>query len=149
MVQDNLVGFGVDGVQLTARRIDGQFPNFRSLLPDSLTHELALPRGSCWTSSAASASSPARTRRCGCAFAHGELTISAQTPDVGEARESLPTAFGGEPFEIGFNPEYLRDGIEAVEGDELVLRLITPLRPALLKGRGDDFWYLLMPIRLT
>ena len=81
-------------------------------------------------------------------LAAGELTISAQTPDVGDARESLPTAFNDEPFEIGFNPDYLRDGIEAV-GDELVLRLISPLRPALLKGRGDDFWYLLMPIRLT
>ena len=57
--------------------------------------------------------------------------------------------YGEEPFEIGFNPDYLRDGIEAVEGDEVVLRLISPLRPAVLKGPGDDFWYLLMPIRLT
>jgi DNA polymerase-3 subunit beta len=149
VVQDNLVGFDIDGVQLTARRIDGQFPNFRSLLPDSHTHELTLPRGEVLdivrrVGIFARQNAPVRVR-----LAAGELTISAQTPDVGDAKESLPTAFSDEPFEIGFNPDYLRDGIEAVGGDELVLRLISPLRPALLKGRGDDFWYLLMPIRLT
>ena len=53
--------------------------------------------------------SPLRLR-----FAEGELTVSAQTQDVGEARESLPVAFDGEPLEIGFNPEFLREGIESV-----------------------------------
>jgi DNA polymerase-3 subunit beta len=148
-VQDNVVGFVVDGVQLTARRIDGQFPNFRSLLPDSHTHELSLPRQELLdvvrrVSIFARQNAPVRLR-----LAAGELTISAQTPDVGDAHESVPANFQDEPFEIGFNPDYLRDGIEAVGGDEVVLRLISPLRPALLKGPGDDFWYLLMPIRLT
>ena len=55
-----------------------------------------------------------RTRRCGSRFTEGELTVSAQTPDVGEAREPLPVPFAGEPFEIGFNPEFLRDGLESV-----------------------------------
>ena len=44
----------------------------------------------------------------------GELTVSAQTPDVGEASESLPVAFQGEPLEIGFNPDFLRDGLGTV-----------------------------------
>ena len=53
---------------------------------------------------------------------------------MGEARESLPVPFAGEPLEIGFNPEFLREGIESVEGDEIVLRLISPLRPGLLQA---------------
>jgi DNA polymerase III subunit beta len=82
-------------------------------------------------------------------FAEGELTVSAQTQDVGEARETLPVAFGGEPLEIGFNPEFLRDGIESTDGDDLRMKLISSLRPAVLQGEGDDFSYLIMPIRLA
>ena len=83
------------------------------------------------------------------AFAEGELTVSARTPDVGEARETLPVPFQGEPLEIGFNPEFLRDGLETVDGD-VVLKLISPLRPGLLQAAdGSGFQYLLMPIRLN
>jgi DNA polymerase-3 subunit beta len=82
-------------------------------------------------------------------FAEGELTVSAQTQDVGEAHETMPAAFSGEALDIGFNPEFLRDGIESVVGDELRLKLISPLRPAVLQGTGDDFSYLIMPIRLA
>jgi DNA polymerase III subunit beta len=62
----------------------------------------------------------------------------------------MPAAFEGETLEIGFNPEFLREGIESVGGDELLMRLISPLRPGLLEPvEGDDFRYLVMPIRLN
>jgi DNA polymerase-3 subunit beta len=60
----------------------------------------------------------------------------------------LPVAFTGEPFEVGFNADYLRDGIESVEGDEVTLNLINPLRPGLVQGPDDSVRYLIMPIRL-
>ena len=83
-------------------------------------------------------------------FAEGELTVSARTPDVGEARETVPVPFQGEPFEIGFNPEFLRDGLEAVESGDVLLKLISPLRPGLIEAAdGSGFVYLLMPIRLN
>ena len=64
--------------------------------------------------------------------------------------ESLPVGFSGEPLEIGFNAEFLRDGIESLTSDELLLRLISPLRPAVIQAaEGDDFRYLIMPIRLA
>jgi len=88
--------------------------------------------------------SPLRLR-----FAEGEVTVWAQTQDVGEARETLPIRFDGEPLEIGFNADFLRDGIESAEGDEMRLRLIDPLRPGLIQGPDDNFWYLIMPIRLA
>ena len=70
-------------------------------------------------------------------FAPGELTVAAETPDVGDAEETMPAAFEGEPLEIGFNPEFLKEGIESVEGDEVLLRLISPLRPGpAAAGRG-------------
>ena len=88
--------------------------------------------------------SPLRLR-----FAEGELTVSAQTQDVGETHESLPAAYSGEEFEIGFNAEFLRDGVESVAGDDVQLKLINPLRPAILEDAAGDFTYLIMPIRLA
>ena len=83
-------------------------------------------------------------------FKEGELVVSAQTPDVGEASEPLPAPFTGEPFEIGFNPDFLRDGLESAGDEDLVLKLISPLRPGLIESADDSgFLYLIMPIRLN
>jgi DNA polymerase-3 subunit beta len=88
--------------------------------------------------------SPLRLR-----FADGELTVSAQTQDVGEARESLPAPYTADALEIGFNAEFLRDGLESVDADSIRFKLISPLRPAVLEGESDDYVYLIMPIRLA
>ncbi|MDQ3823096.1 MAG: DNA polymerase III subunit beta [Actinomycetota bacterium] len=148
-VHENQVIFGADGVWLTTRRIDGQFPNYRQLLPEAFEHELTLPRGELLdvvrrTAVMAQRNSPLKLR-----FGDGELTVSAQTQEVGEASETLPVAYSGDPLEIGFNAEFLRDGIESVAADELQLKLISPLRPGLIQAEGDEFWYLIMPIRLA
>jgi DNA polymerase-3 subunit beta len=148
-VHENQVVFAADDVWLTTRRIDGQFPNYKQLLPESFEHDVTVPRIELLdvvrrVAVLAQRNSPLRLR-----FAEGELTVSAQTQDVGEARESLPVQFSGEPLEIGFNAEFLREGIESVTTDEIQLRLISPLRPGLITAEGDDFWYLIMPIRLA
>jgi len=144
------VVFGADDVWLTTRRIDGQFPNYKQLIPEAYEVELTVPRAELLdvvrrASVMALRNSPLRLR-----FAEGELTVSAQTQDVGETRESLPVPFRGEPLEIGFNAEFLRDGIESVTGETVRFRLISPLRPCVLQAEGsDDFLYLIMPIRLA
>jgi DNA polymerase III subunit beta len=148
-VHENQVVFSTGDALLTTRRIDGQFPNYRQLVPEAFDHELMLPRDELLdvvrrVAVMAQRNSPLRLR-----FAEGELTVSAQTQDVGEARESLPVSFAGEPLEIGFNAEFLRDGVESVSGEQLRLKLISPLRPAVLQGDDDDFLYLIMPIRLA
>jgi DNA polymerase-3 subunit beta len=148
-VHENQVVFGTGDAWLTSRRIDGQFPNYKQLIPETFEHEVALPREELLevvrrVSVMAQRNSPLRLR-----FAEGELTVSAQTQDVGEAHESLPVPFGGESLEIGFNAEFLRDGIDSVAGEQVRLKLISPLRPAVLQGEGDDFLYLIMPIRLA
>jgi DNA polymerase-3 subunit beta len=149
-VRQNQILFVVGGVTLSSRLIDGQFPNYRQLLPESFEHELRISATELTDvvrriSLLAQKNAPLRL-----AFAPGELTVSAQTPDVGEARESLPVAFQGEPLEIGFNPEFLRAGLEAVEEGDVLLKLISPLRPGLIESAdGSGFLYLIMPIRLN
>ena len=82
--------------------------------------------------------------------AEGQLTVSAQTPDVGEASDGLPVPFAGEPLEIGFNPEFLIAGLESAGSEDVTLKLISPLRPGLLESAdGSGFLYLIMPIRLN
>jgi DNA polymerase-3 subunit beta len=148
-IQENQVVFSVDGVTLTARRIDGQFPNYKQLVPESFESEVEVGREELLdvvrrTSLMAQRKSPLRLR-----FAEGELTVTAQTQDVGEARESLPVRYAGDPLEIGFNADFLREGLESVTDDKVRLKLISPLRPGLVQGEGDDFLYLIMPIRLA
>ena len=82
-------------------------------------------------------------------FAEGELTVFARTQDVGEAKESVPVQFSGEAMEIGFNAEFLRDGLDSVDSPTVRFKLISPLRPAVLEGESSDYTYLIMPIRLA
>ncbi|MHB8642530.1 MAG: DNA polymerase III subunit beta [Gaiellaceae bacterium] len=148
-VLENQVIFRTSDVVLTTRRIDGQFPNVKQLLPEQFEYIVPMPRAELLdvvrrVSVMAQRNSPLRLR-----FGDGELRVSAQTQDVGEASESMPIAFTGDPLEIGFNPEFLRDGIDSVPSDEVQLKLISPLRPGLIVGEGDDYSYLIMPIRLA
>ncbi|HXP98997.1 MAG TPA: DNA polymerase III subunit beta [Solirubrobacteraceae bacterium] len=144
------LGDGAPGAAiLSSRLIDGQFPNFQQLLPESTDHELRVGREELADvvrriSLLALKNAPLRL-----GFAPGELRVSAQTPDVGEAHETLAVPFQGEPFDIGFNPEFLRDGLESVEASEILIKLTSPLRPGLIESAdGSGFVYLVMPIRL-
>jgi DNA polymerase-3 subunit beta len=147
-LHENHVIFGAADVWLTSRRIDGQFPNYQQLLPETFEAEITTPRAPLLevirrAGVLAQRNAPLRLR-----FAEGELNVSAQTQDVGEARESIPIDYAGELLEIGFNPEFLREGLEAVATDAVELKLINPLRPGLIVSPDESFWYLIMPIRL-
>jgi DNA polymerase III subunit beta len=149
-VRANQVVFQVGGLALSSRLIDGQFPNYRQLLPEAYEHELTVNREELLEvvrriSLMAQKNAPLRL-----SFSEGEVSISAQTPDVGEASEPLPVPFAGEPFEIGFNPDFLVAGLESAASKDIVLKLISPLRPGLLESAdGSGFLYLIMPIRLN
>ena len=147
-IHENHVVFSAGDVWLTTRRIDGQFPNYKQLLPESFEAELEIGREPFLEVVRRAAVLAQRNQPLRLGFAEGELTVSAQTQDVGEAKESLPVEYAGEALEIGFNPDFLRDGLEAVSGDTVQLRLINPLRPAVISSPDESFWYLIMPIRL-
>lgn len=146
----NQVVFELAGVTLSSRLIDGQFPNYRQLIPEDVEHMLRLHKAEFGdvvrrVSLLAQKNAPLHL-----SFSEGALRISAETPDVGEASETLSVPFQGEQFDIGFNPDYLRDGIDSVEGEELVLKLISSLRPGLIEStEPGEFIYLIMPIRLN
>jgi DNA polymerase-3 subunit beta len=147
---ENQVVFTAGDVVLSSRLIEGRFPNYKQLLPETYEHELRMARAELLDvvrriSLLAQKNAPLRLK-----FEDGSLEVSAETPDIGEAREAIPAPFKGETLEIGFNPEFLQDGLDSAESDELILKLISPHRPGLIQS-GDDggFVYLVMPVRLN
>jgi DNA polymerase III subunit beta len=149
-ISRNQVVFRAGGALLSSRLIEGQFPSWRQLIPESFEHDVRLPRGEILevarrVSQLAQRNAPLRFR-----FTEGELTVATETPEVGDATESLPASYSGEELEIAFNPQFLIEGIESIEEDELTISLSSPLRPGLLRPVGaEDFSYLVMPIRLN
>jgi DNA polymerase-3 subunit beta len=138
------------GVTVASRLIEGQFPSWRQLLPEAFDHEVRLPRGELLEIARRIGQLAQRNAPLRLAFGEGELTVAAETPEVGDASEAMPAPYSGEPMEIAFNPQFLIDGIESIDADELVLKLSSPLRPGLLEPAADEgFSYLVMPIRLN
>ncbi len=140
--------FEVGATLLASRLIEGQFPNYQQLLPDESNYEIVLDKEELLEVTRriglmAQKNAPLRMK-----FSDGELTVSARAPQVGEASETLAVPFKGEETEIGFNAEFFRDGIDSVDEERLILRIISPLKPGLIKGSSDDFLYLVMPVRL-
>lgn len=141
--------FRLGAIRFTSRLIDGQFPDFRQLLPPTFEHELVFDRAELVgvltrMGVLAQRAAPLRLH-----LENGAMTVTATSETLGQGRESIPAAFAGEELEIGFNADFLREGVESVEGDEVRLGLISPLRPGLISGANGDYKYLIMPIRLN
>jgi DNA polymerase-3 subunit beta len=146
---ENQMLFEVGGITLISRLIDGQFPNYKQLIPETFDHEVAVDRDELLDAVRrigllAQKNAPLRLQ-----FATNTLTVSAESQDVGKAQEAMPIVYSGEELAIGFNPEFLEAGVAAVKESPVFLRFISPLRPGLVKGASDDFLYLVMPIRLN
>lgn len=146
----NQIVFRAGTTVLSSRLIEGQFPSHRQLIPETFEYEVKLPRQEFGDVTRRVRHLAQRNAPIRLAFAEGELTVAAETPDIGDAAEAMPAGFSGDPLEIAFNPQFLVEGIESVETDEIVLQLTSPLRPGLLRPVGaEDFTYLVMPIRLN
>jgi DNA polymerase-3 subunit beta len=149
VASENQILFHLGGVSLISRLIDGQFPNYKQLIPETFDYEVAVDHDELLEAIRrvgllAQKNAPLRM-----GFSSNTLTVSAEAQDVGKAQEAMPIQYSGDDLEIGFNPEFLEAGVAAVKESPVYLRFISPLRPGLVKGAGDDFMYLVMPIRLS
>jgi DNA polymerase-3 subunit beta len=142
--------FVIDDVKIVTRLIEGEFPNYRGLIPADhpnslVVDRLALLEAVRRVGILARDSTPVRM-----SMSSNGLELVAITQDVGQARETLDADYTGSDLTVAFNPEYLVDGLEASPGDEVRLETIDSLKPAILRSTGDDqFLYLLMPVRVS
>ena len=143
--------FEVPGVRLTTRLLEGEFPNYRQLIPSAYPNRLITGKEALLVALrrvkllARDATTPVRI-----ALRADTIGLTVVTAEVGQASEEVDAKYEGTEMTVAFNPAYLIDGIEAVTGDEVLLETIDALRPAVLRAtEGDEFLYLLMPVRVS
>lgn len=147
-VDESQVSFQVGGFTLTSRLIEGEFPNYRQLLPEAYESRLTVSRQQLIDAVRrvgllARDTSPVRME-----FNALGVKLSSQSPDLGQAVETVEARYEGEDITAAFNPHYLADGLAATSGETVHLEVRDGLKPGIVRGESDDFTYLVMPVRL-
>ena len=146
------IGVGEDGstVRLTTRLIEGEFPNYRQLIPASYPNKVTVSRDTLLEAVRrvklmAREATPVRL-----SMTADGLELVANTQDVGQASEQLDATYEGSDLTVAFNPDYLLEGISIAVGDEVTIETLDALKPAVLRGNESSaFLYLLMPVRVS
>jgi DNA polymerase-3 subunit beta len=149
-VENHLV-FTVGGRVLASKMIEGQFPAYEKVIAVSGDKVVKLQREAMTAAlRRVSLLSSERSRAVRVALAEGQLELLATSPDLGEAKESVPTEYSGGPVEIGFNAQYLLDFLAVVGTDAIELQLKDSESQGLLRPAGGpalDHRYVVMPMR--
>jgi DNA polymerase-3 subunit beta len=147
----NEITFWQGKVQISTRLLEGRYPDYKQLIPDHYPNRLHLGKESFLAALrrvqllVRDNTTPVRL-----SMRPGGVDLSVVSQEVGDASESVDGDFSGEELVIAFNPAYLIDGTEAVQGDEVILESADASRAATVRGAEDDhFRYLLMPVRVS
>ena len=141
--------FDAGGTRLTTRLIEGDYPNYRNLLPSSHSNVLTVGREALLEALRrvkimARDATPVRLSLGG-----ETLQLTAITQDLGTASEEIDATYEGAEMTVAFNPDYLSAGVDALDTEEVTLSTMDPMKPAVVRGVGrDDYLYLLMPVRV-
>ncbi|MCU1587263.1 MAG: polymerase beta subunit [Frankiales bacterium] len=152
---EGMIGFEGGGRRTTSRLLEGEFPKYRSLLPSESSAFAEVATAPLVEAVKRVALVAARNAPVRLAFSADGLVLEAGGQDEAQASEQLECGWEGEAMSIAFNPQYLLDGLGAVDSDTTTLSFTAPTRPAVLTGKrptaGEvpDYRYLLMPVRLS
>ncbi len=147
---DKQAAFEVGNVRLITRLIEGDFPNYRGLIPDEHPNTLTVNRADFLEALRrvkllAQESTPIRIE-----MSASKTELVAVTQDVGTAREAVEGTYEGSDLTVAFNPQYLLEGVEVTPGEEITLSTIDQLKPALVRSDElEGYLYLLMPVRVS
>jgi DNA polymerase-3 subunit beta len=140
---------GSFSVLLITKLIEGNYPNYRQVIPGEAKERIPLVREELQQAlRRAEIMTSEKANSVKLSFEKNALTITANSPEVGEARESIAINYKGKEFAIAFNPRYLIDPLNALSEDEVFLELIDELSPGVVKINGP-FLYVVMPMRLS
>jgi DNA polymerase-3 subunit beta len=136
-------------ILITTKLIEGNYPNYRQVIPAEAKERIALVREEFLHAlKRAEIMTSEKSNSVKLAFSKNNLTITANSPEVGEAKESIAINYKGKDMAIAFNPRYVIDPLTALANDEVYIELIDELSPGVLKINGP-FLYVVMPMRLT
>jgi DNA polymerase-3 subunit beta len=147
-VDESQVAFTVGTLRLTSRLIEGDFPNYRTLLPEGYENRLTMSRQQLIEAVRrvgllARDNAPVRLE-----FNELGVRLTSQSPDLGQSVEAIEAHYEGSELTAAFNPNYLADGLAAATGDMIRLEVRDGLKPGVVRGDNDEFTYLVMPVRI-
>lgn len=148
-ISENQVAFELNGALLISKLIEGNYPNYRQVIPGEARERVTLERETflnCVRRVSLLASDKSNSVKL--IFSKNNIEINATTPDVGEARESVPVIYKGKEMTIAFNPEFLMAPLRNLPNDEVYLDLIDEMSPGVIKIQ-TPFLYVLMPMRIS
>ena len=147
----NEITFWQGKVQISTRLLEGKYPDYKQLIPDSYPNQLHLGKETFLSALrrvqllVRDNTTPVRL-----SIRAAGVDLAVQSQEVGDAAESVDGDYTGEDLVIAFNPSYLIDGVEAVAGDEVIVETADASRAATVRGaENDEFRYLLMPVRVS
>jgi len=134
---------------LVSKLIEGTYPNFRQVVPTETKERITLERELLLTAlHRASIMASEKSQSVKFSFNKNTLTLTANTPDVGEAKETLSVNYKGKELTAAFNPQYVMDPLRNLDADEIFLELTDELSPGVIKV-NEPFLYVVMPMRLS
>jgi DNA polymerase-3 subunit beta len=150
---EGMIGFEGGGRRTTTRLLGGDFPRYESLLPKQVNAVAELSTAPFAEAVKRVALVAERNTAVRLSFSAGQLVLEAGTGDEAQAEEVIDASFEGDDIQIAFNPQYLLDGLTALDSDVARISFTESGKPALITGKPatdeqPDFRYLLMPIRL-
>jgi DNA polymerase-3 subunit beta len=147
--QKNQVVFEFGETMMSTKLIEGVYPNYRQVIPSACEERVTVEREALLAAMRrVSLVTTDKSNATRLTFGGNQLVIVTQTPEVGEARETMPIKYNGKQIEIIFNPEYVMDPLRNLEGDEVYIEMNDGHSPALIKC-DLPFLYVLMPLRMT
>ncbi len=148
-VGDNHVSFEAGGKLLVSKLIEGNYPNYRQVIPAESRERITIERELLLNAvRRVSLLSSEKSNSVKLVFTKNNLEITANTPDIGESHESLAISFKGKDFSVAFNPGFLQDPLRALTEDEIHLEVSDEMSPGVIKI-GTPFLYVLMPMRIS
>jgi DNA polymerase-3 subunit beta len=148
-VGENQIIFNMGNAIVVSKLIEGTYPNFRQVIPAEAKERVPLDRENLLAAlHRASILASEKSQSVKLFFSKNQLTITATTPDVGEAKETVAINYKGKDLTIAFNPQYMMDPLRNQDADEVFLELTDELSPGVLKVNAP-FLYVLMPMRLN
>jgi DNA polymerase III subunit beta len=146
---ENQIGFEIDGTLLISKLIEGNYPNYRQVIPNEVEEHISLERETLLQAlRRASLLTSEKSNSVKLRFSKNSLIISSNTPEVGEAHETIAINYKGKEVSIAFNPIYMMDCLRNLDNDEVFLDLVDELSPGVVKINGP-FLYVLMPMRMN
>ena len=147
--KENLIMFEFGDISIASKLIDGTYPNYRQVIPAQCEERVTVERESLFTAlRRAALLTTDKSNATKLTFANNKLVIATTTPDIGEARETVPLKYSGKEISVAFNPEFMMDPLKTLDCDEIYIELTDDLSPGIIKC-DIPFLYVLMPMRVT